>query len=323
MKYELEEIKKGFKFEYQAVEGGKFRVIGVTKLNSLIIKINKFGFIDNEYKEFITNFKNIVTLFDNEVILNSIKYEQYEELLKTINLKVTAVITAISLAIDNQDENSISIKLPPFTDLKSVANFIEDIEKIFKGVLPDKKQGELKLSTFDTGSNWIEVVVTYAESVVIIGEFVKVTTELAKNILALRSTTEKLESTNSIDDEARQIVLDSMRKLEVEQSKISASKLLESGVINTEDLSNINEYQNGLSMQILTMADYLIKGAEVKPALNAPEEQKEEFPSNEEYKLLQESANQLLLNSPSEDRETEDRETENQKTENQKTEDQK
>ncbi|MFJ7731543.1 hypothetical protein ACIQXF_06560, partial [Lysinibacillus sp. NPDC097231] len=305
MKYELEEIKKGFKFEYQAVEGGKFRVIGITKLNSLIVKINKFGFIDNEYKEFITNFKNIVTLFDNEVILNSIKYEQYEELLSTINLKVTAVITAISLAIDNQDENSISIKLPPFTDLKSVANFIEDIEKIFKGVLPDKKQGELKLSTFDTGSNWIEVVMTYAESVVIIGEFVKITTELAKNILALRSTTEKLESTNSIDDEARQIVLDSMRKLEVEQSKISASKLLESGVINTEDLSNINEYQNGLSMQILTMADYLIKGAEVKPALNAPEEQKEEFPSNEEYKLLQESANQLLLNSPSEDQKTE------------------
>ena len=157
----------------------------------------------------------------------------------------------------------------PFTDLKSVANFIEDIEKIFKGVLPDKKQGELKLSTFDTGSNWIEVVVTYAESVVIIGEFVKITTELARNILELRRTTEKLESTNSIEDKAKQIVLDSMRKLEVEQSKISASKLLESGIINTEDLSNINEYQNGLSMHILTMADYLIKGAEIKPALNA------------------------------------------------------
>ena len=112
MKYELEEIKKDYKFEYQAVENGRFRVFGVTNINRLIVKVNKFGFIDNEYKEFITNFKDIVTLFDNEVILSNSKYEKYKELLKTINLKVNAVITAISMAIDSQDENSISIKLP-------------------------------------------------------------------------------------------------------------------------------------------------------------------------------------------------------------------
>ena len=297
----LENIKGNLDLKIEYINNNEnVKLQGISKVNQYIFKLKEFGFIDKEYEKLIENHREVIHFLENEIILKKNSYNAYNSILQSIVLKLDAVIDAVSMTIKNQEKNSISIKLPPFTDLKSVGNFIEDVDKIFKSVLPDKKPSEIKLSTFDTGSNWIEIVVNSAESVVIIGEFIKITTELAKSIMSFRGTTKKLECSTTVEDEAKQIVLQSMKNLEVEQSKISVEKFLENGTLNKEDLTNINEYRNELSKQILIMADYLIKGAEVKPALNAPKEQKEEFPKNEEYILLQESANQLLLESPKE-----------------------
>lgn len=301
MKYELEAIREDFKYRVEPISGTEqVRVTGLDDVNKSIFKIEKLGFIDKEYNKLTSSNNEVIQILEKEVILGKVNFDYYRKIADIIKLKLEGVIDAISIAIKNQEENSISIKLPPFTDLKSVGGFIEDIDKIFKGVLPDKKTSEIKLSTFDTGSNWIEVVVNNAESVVIIGEFIKVTVGLVKSIMSTRGTMKQLEYSMAIENEAKQVVLQTMKNLEAEQAKISAEKFIESGTINKEDLTNLNEYKTKLSKQILIMADYLIKGAEVRPALNAPEEQKEEFPKDEEYILLQESVNQLLLESPKE-----------------------
>lgn len=296
MKERLIELNNSYEIEVKPVSNTTTsRIISPLEINNAITEIANFGFIDNEVEELNEKYEYIFSNRDVEITISTNSANGYLKLINNIDLKVSAVISAISYALEEQKDNLISVKLPPYADLKKVAKFIHDTDNVIRTVLPPNKQSEIKLNNFDTGSNWFEFFLNEPEQVLIIAEFIKHTAIFAKNHLVSNLSTRRDIEKSDLTDEVKKVMLQGMKDMREQNAKLCVAELLESGKIDTSEISSIEEYKNGLSVQMLRMGEYITEGAEIRPALNAPPEVKAEFPNVEEYKQLQRSVTQLLI----------------------------
>lgn len=297
MEVELTEIFDTFSWSIADVPNtSTSRVTSPKSINKAINKIKKYGFIDNELDKLKKSYLVIYENRDDTITVQKHIAEGYRRILEAIVSKVSAVLDAISYSLEEQKENMISVKLPPYTDLKKVSRFINDIDNFVRTVLPPNQQTEIKLNNFDTGSNWIELVLSTSRDIIIIGEFIKYTTIFSKKYLSGSIKNEKeIEQSDVLKDEVRSVMLQGLKDLREQNAKLCVTDLLQNGKIDVTEIGELQEYKNGLVIQMLKMGSYIVEGAEVRPALNAPEEVKEEFPQVEEYKQIQSSVTQLLI----------------------------
>lgn len=272
------------------------KVTDLSDVNTAINKIKKYGFIDKEMEELQKSYSNLYLSLEKEAIANTEFAIGYEKIIRTIEFKTAAVIEAFSVSIEEQKENMISIKLPPYEDLKKVSRFISDVENMIKSVIPSNKPTSIKLNNFDTGSNWIEIVLGKMEDVLLIAEFITLCAAFTKTYgFTYFKTKKEIEQTSAIDDELKQVMLKGLEQIIEEKSQLSIKELLETGLINVDDISTIEEYKNGLNVQFIKTATYIAEGAEYRPALNAPQGIQEQFPKDEDYKKIQNDLPNLFI----------------------------
>lgn len=290
---------------------GSTKISSIIRINEAINKIDEFGFIHDEINKLKSNLNNLYLTREIEVIVESHTANSYEEVVNLIRKKTYAVIEATSYAIKEQQENMISIKLPPYMDLKRVAKFISDVENMVKTVIPSNQPTKVVLNNFDTGSNWIEITLSTMENVVIIGDFIATASVFAKAYLLDNIKTRKeIENTSSIEEKTKVLMLKGMEAIIEEKSKLCVKELLQNGTIKVEDIPKIAEYQSHLQVQLVKTANYLVDGAEYRAALNAPTEIEKQFPSNEEYNKIQSEAPSLFIeNIENDDTAVEDKST--------------
>lgn len=296
MREELLEYYNSYEIDVVSYSNGTTKVTSPKKINEAINNIAKFNFIDDEIKYLKENIDALYFNREEVITVNSESARKYADVIAKIETKTLTVIRAISVAIKDQEENMISIKLPPYMDLKRVAKFITDVENMVKTVLPSDKPSKVVLNNFDTGSNWIEIAMSTMENVVLIGDFINVTSEFVKMFLLDNLKTRKeIENSTTIEEKAKEIMLKGMESLVDEKAKLCVMELLQNGTINVDDIPKIEEYKSGLQVQIVKTANYLIDGAEYRPALNAPKEIVEQFPSVEEFKKIQSEAPSIFI----------------------------
>jgi hypothetical protein len=219
-----------------------------------------------------------------------------------IKIKVSAVIIAISEALPVQNENSLSIKLPDYIELTNVSTFIKGINTILNQTLVDHYRTTIKLQNFDSGSNWIEIVLNNPEAIVYFGYIYKAATELLRTEYIKWREMEHYIKMLAIDEQTKTTVLEGLKNEFNAKAKLNAKILMEKGNISPEQ----HEYHTNLTSNITQLTEYLSKGAEVHTALNAPEETQEVYPNVQDTQKLIEGAVKLLTSSKEEHSETSD-----------------
>lgn len=285
----LVENVKNLKVEHKALNNNN--QIEITQYPQLHLKLNelmKFKFLASE-KDKLEN----TVIYHNKnsrIIVDSNTLNEFSNIVNGIRNKVSTVIEAIDEAIPEQDENSLSIKLPEYVDLTNISSFIKDINTILNQSLVDKYQGTIKLQNFDTGTNWIEVVISNADAIVYFGYIYKAATEIFRKEYLKWKQVEHSIKMLQIEEQAKQAVLKGLEDELNAKAKLNAKMLMEKAEIT----ANQHEYHTNLTKSIIKLAKYLSEGAEVHAALNAPEPVQEVFPDVQETKKLVENSIKLL-----------------------------
>ncbi|MED4206582.1 hypothetical protein [Neobacillus mesonae] len=273
---------------------GEYEIKQFPDLYMDLRELTKFNFLlaEKQRLEQTTVFHNK----NRKVIVDGTTLNEFRNIVNDIQIKVNTVIAAIEEAIPEQDDNSVSIKLPGYVDLTKISTFIKDINTILNQSLVGKYQGTVKLQNFDTGSNWIEVVLSNQDAVVYFGQIVMVATELLRVEFLKWKQTEHTIKALEIDIEAKKVVLEGLKNEFKAKADLHAKMLAEGADIKDGQI----EYQTQLSKSIVDLTEYLAVGAEVHTALNAPPEVQQSFPNVEDTQALLENSI-LLLTSGSED----------------------
>lgn len=191
---------------------------------------------------------------------------------------------------EERDQNSIYIKLPHTKDLEELAKEIQAFNKILSLTILDAKiNGEITLESVEPGSVWLKVYVRSAMAVSLIGSLTWSSAVVYK----------KIQEGKMVEQYVIQ------KKLQNEQRKnaIDAAKLMTDIVIDAEaEHLYHNYYENGeidneqmerLKLSIKMLSEEIYKGAEVNPALTAPENVANLFPDMKALPSIQSKVKQI------------------------------
>ncbi|MGN7409394.1 hypothetical protein [Sporosarcina sp. SAFN-010] len=293
----LREIKKileenifNLEIKYKRdAQKGTNEITDVHKIYVSVMNLAEFNFLEEEIKKL----ENIPSVFNNKndkIIVEDSTFRHFESIVNNIIMKVKAVIFAIRDAIPEQSQNSVSIKLPNSIDLVKVSDSIKKINNILSQSLVGKYKSTVKLQNFDSGSNWIEVVLQNTDAVVLFGSIVKHTLSYVREeYMQWRITKSKIDNTN-IEQSAKELVLKALEDTIKTQARLHAKVITE----EFEITANQQEYENGLTHSIQALAELIHEGAEVHTALNAPLEVKDAYPDEKEIRNFIDTKMKLL-----------------------------
>ncbi|KQL36247.1 hypothetical protein AN960_16630 [Bacillus sp. FJAT-25509] len=291
----LEENVNFLRAEYKEING-KYEILAFQEIYKAIRNLENLGFL----KEDIEYLESMDTIFHDKsqrVIVDGTGLTTFATKIDIINLKVVAVINAIKEALPEQDQNSISIKLPMYTELKEVSIFMKEIDMILNQTFINEYKSSIKLQNFDSGSNWIEIILENKEAIIFMGGLVNSAINFLKSsYLSWKQTSHTIKMLET-EDNARQLILKALEENIKMQAQSHASALMKDFNIDESH----QEYHTNLSHSIQKLAELLSKGTEVHTALNAPEETKQAFPDVEKTLTLIENATKLLTNGNSEE----------------------
>lgn len=214
------------------------------------------------------------------------------EKIRVVREQIEAVILAIEGVLPDQDPNSVSIKLPDYNnfDISKVSSFIKDIEIILNQTLIDKYKSTIKFQNFDTGTSWIEIILENKEAIVLFGGLIAATVKFIQSSVLRAQETQKYIEKLDIENGVRQTVAKAIEEHKKMQAQVHSTIFMQNNNISEKLL----EYHTNLTHSIEKLAGFILKGTEVHPALNAPEEAKKNFPNVKETQTLIENATKLI-----------------------------
>lgn len=297
MKDKLEKLIENLSLEVEELDGKeRVRITDSHFLSDGILEISKFGFIDSEFNTIKEKFDVLLLNKDEQIIVHNSYYNNYKNVINRIKDKVSTVIKALENTVSEQEETTISVKLPPYTELKEISTFISDMEKILQLILPPNNPSNIKLKSFDVGSNWLDIILSTMEHVQVVADFVNSMVELVQvTILGSAKTIQELRKISSNEEE--EIIQELEKRMKRRKIEEHVERLISEKLIRTEGMSQeaIEEYKSSLIKAFEMYEPYVVDGAEIQPALNAPEKIEESFPKEEKMKELQNIRNQLLI----------------------------
>ncbi|SDR66103.1 hypothetical protein [Christiangramia echinicola] len=201
---------------------------------------------------------------------------QHRTLLKLIpELKNSAegLYDSISKSISKEEANIISIKIPPpnnFEDLEETSN---KLNKIFSQVLYNETvQGKIQIINFDTGSYWIDILVTGVRVLEVIGGVAYGGAIVFK----------KLQEGRLVQQQVKEMQISNKALEEIqEKSKESVNQVAKSEadfIYNTFFEGKDNEQAERIKFALKELAELYYNGGEIHPSLEAPKNVKKEFP---------------------------------------------
>lgn len=311
----LREIQKGvaeelpkLKVNFTSLQNsGKYELTGFQGVIAAINRLAEFNFINDD----LGSLKQISQIYydkssDDRLILDNHLLTSYQKIIDSIKLKCEAVIHVAEESLPQENQNIIDVKLPNFKSLKETSDFFNDLNKSLEIAIVNKDiGGKVELNSFESGSFWISLALGTKVAVHFVGQIVSAALDLREKYYhteQLRITTKSLATATEAQETLLK-ALDDMLKLEV-QAK--TNQLLEGSPVQ----DNSPEYISRLTYTVETFTKLIYQGAEIRPALNAPKETKENFPvfpkslNSLERKLLKENAEEGI-NSKTDSDETE------------------
>lgn len=245
-------------------------------------------------KEYIQAAKSVQSIFYSRlevtIVENNI-YANFSNIINRITSSSNAVIQAINQAISEQSEFSISVKLPPMNNLNELTQFSKELDTALSQVLINKHfDGKVVLQNFESGSNWLEVIVGSMMALKAVSDLVKYAIDIRIKMFDIEKAKQVARSAKLSGD-----ILETFEKGVEQNIKVlceaHSKELLSGNGVDSPD----PEFITRVSNSIKTLAELFNKGTEIHHALNAPKVIKDEFPDIKMYTSLISDLKRLQL----------------------------
>lgn len=242
----------------------------------------------------IKTFKDIYNSRVDTLIIENKLASNFINKIHELQSASTALIEVITNVISEQDENTLSIKLPPnINTIDKISFFFERINRIINQTMVNSYfQGEIKLKTLESGSLWMEIIIVSPFALTFFASLVWAGAVIRKKILEGEYLLQMVRGLGIRNDSLENIK--EQNKKQIDFLIESEAKHLVSSIENAEEDF---EYLERLKNSIKIFADLIQEGTEVHPSLIAPEEVKNLLPDfkkldsiESKIKLLSEKA---------------------------------
>lgn len=182
MKYMLDKYNSQIAIKVSN-SGHKKMITGLQKSLNAINELSCLGFLDDDIKRF-ESLGNIYHLRspEDKVEVESIISTQIVSYINIVKEKLNGFITLIDKSVSKQDKNTVSVKLPNFNTLDELEKFTKKLNKAFQSGITNKEiDGQFNLQGFDTGSMWMEILVSSSAALLILGKIIDAAQKIAIN----------------------------------------------------------------------------------------------------------------------------------------------
>ena len=295
-------------FEFHQVNINNNSYQQVTNIPTIIFAIQQmkdFNFIKPDIDK-LYKLPNVYQTKASPINLIQVEFDEFFVAITNIKNKCIAVQEAINQTIKPQDESSISIKFPPIDTISELTEYLKTLDVAFSRAItiedfPDKK---INVQSFETGSFWIDLKV--GEHVLnffanLIKSAINIRNEMYRGDI-LKEQAKRMKTLNKLDDKMYEIFEKQADSMISELSSKEAEKLINHTNIGINNAG----YTSDLSYSIKSFAEFIYKGGEIYPSLNAPSKIIKEFPPASEFKQIDTTK---LLNEPTNKQEEQSTET--------------
>jgi hypothetical protein len=202
---------------------------------------------------------------------------------ESIRLGAEALKGALTSILPAPDETTVVVKLPDAKDLEEVIGYLSTLQRSFAAnVINSKINGQVSVKSWQPGSLWLDVYLGSAAAVTLVGGMVWSAAVIRKKqteVKVLEKIVDSMEIKNQMLDGIRKGVEDHIQMV-VESEAVNLAA-------HNFDKSDNREQIERLKMGIKDLAGLIEKGAEVHPALTAPEDVKNLFPDFTKLELIE------------------------------------
>ncbi len=193
--------------------------------------------------------------------------QSLEQLLKNFYKALETVLPA-------ESPNSINIKLPTVNDFNDLSSYAKDLDTALSQVMYlNEIDSKVKIESVENGSIWLNVLLDTVFAVSVVGGLVWSAAVIYKKILEGRIMDEQLRGlkirTDSMEDVSKAQKESLLQLVQAEADFINSTTFKE----------NVPENIERIKVSIKLFAELLDKGAEVHPAIGAPEEVTNLYPN--------------------------------------------
>lgn len=174
--------------------------------------------------------------------------------------------SVIQQVLQEQNENSLSIRLPDTRSLAELSDIFSKLDKIFNQLLVNEKiQGEATLQNFDTGSEWIEILFDSVKAAYIISTLAYIVILMKREEIKNQELLEVVRNrriTNDLIEKLSQQTLAQSSKL----INAKMSEFIQEAGIDKED----NEYLERYKLCVSILNELIDKGLKFFSSTKSP-----------------------------------------------------
>ena len=237
---------------------------------SVIDDIDRIGLFSN-----LTDFLKKSAIYTTANDKMTIQYEEGRLIIQSLDtLKTLCYELFVTLAktVPPENVNSINIKLPPISDFDELSKVSRDIHiGLTQVIFSEDIKGQTKIESVENGSIWINVFVG-ATAIPVIASLVWASAVIYKKIQEGKLLAEQVRGLK-VKNESLEDILKA-QKAETELMIQAEAEHIQSEYFKNTTPENIERIKNSIS----TFAELIGRGAEIQPALVAPENVTNLFP---------------------------------------------
>jgi len=180
-------------------------------------------------------------------------------------------------------ENSVSIKLPnvnDFDDLAKTSNTFQTI--LTQSIINNEIKGQIKIDSVENGSIWLDIYLGSAPALALVGGLAWSAAVVFKKIQEGRIIEQHVKSLN-IKNESLKEIKDAQKKAIDLMIDAEANQLYSENFKTADNHEQIERLKHSIKL----LSEQIDKGAEIHPALNAPENVTNLFPDMKHLELVE------------------------------------
>jgi hypothetical protein len=269
----LEHYSDKFTYSARGINNNSdYEITGLQSVFNAINELSVLDFLEDDIKRFQAFGPIYYSKTPNDVMhLKADTYHKVKFYIEIAAEKVNGFQTLIDNSIPKQEDNIVSVKLPPYKELGELSTFFKTLNTAFQsGLMNNEIKGSYEFKNFDTGSSWVDIIINSTVVLQFFGNLIQTAQNVHRNTIEAQLMRTQLERLD-LQREAMESVKEAL------DNSINA-------VVNAE-IDNLTGNKNydpeaiaELKLSVKTFAQLINEGAQFHPPLNSPQEVTQAFP---------------------------------------------
>lgn len=273
LKFALQDILKQLHWSAEQIQHSQKQYLkfsGLNNLRGVVNSIEKIGLFDAVIKSLKES--AIFTSSNDQMNIEIAEGQVINIQLAQLNTLVTNFLDLLLKTVPDEDASSINIKLPPVNDFDELSKVSRDIHiALTQIVLNEEIGGETKIVSVENGSIWLNVLIG-STAVAAVASVVWAAAVIYKKIQEGRLLEQQIRGLKVKNDSLEDVL--KAQKAETDLVIQAEAEHIQSEMFTQNAPENIERIKKSITI----FAELIGKGAEIHPALVAPEQVSNLFP---------------------------------------------